>query len=494
MERQKLIKPPPKTVQMKKLINLLPFIFLSAVAPLHAAEDKSTQPNLVIILADDLGYGDVRALNPDRSKIATPHLDQFASEGMTFTDAHSGSSVCTPTRYGLLTGRYAWRTRLQRGVLDGGSDEPLIAEDRLTLGGLLRQHGYATACIGKWHLGFESDMASEKGKAFPVGATILGGPTTRGFDSFFGCSNARTMSAWIEGDRVTETIEPVAMLPRLAERAETWLGERADEAKAGRPFFLYLPLTSPHTPIVPAPEWQGKSGLGAYADFVMQTDAVVGRVLDALDEQGLAKDTLVIFSADNGCSPAAKVEDLEKAGHFPSAIFRGYKADIWEGGHRVPFLVRWPGRVAPGSENARTLCLTDIIATCADLLGVPLPENSAEDSVSFLPSLLGENDAPPREPVIHHSIEGRFAIRQDRWKLALCAGSGGWSKGGGRDSPQLYDLATDPGETKNLSKQHPDVTARLTALMERYVAEGRSTPGAKQRNDVPVEIHQRKSR
>lgn len=472
-----------------------------AFAALSATQARPGGPNLVLILADDLGSGDVRCLHPERSRIPTPHLDRLASEGMIFTDAHSGSSVCTPTRYGLLTGRYAWRTRLQRGVLDGGSDEPLIAADRLTLGAFLKDQGYATACIGKWHLGFEAETPAGSGEAgrsggrggFPVGTGIRGGPTTRGFDLFYGVSNARTMSSLVENDRVIERIDPVEVLPRLGRRAVDHIAAQAGPAKAGRPFFLYLPLTSPHTPIVPAGEWRGRSGLGDYADFVMQTDAAVGEVLAALDRHGLAGDTLVLFTADNGCSPAAGVAGLEERGHFPSGPHRGYKADIWEGGHRVPFLARWPGKVKAGSRSDGTICLTDLLATCADLFDLKLPDSAGEDSVSFLPLLLGEASPPPRGAVVHHSIEGRFAIRQGPWKLALCPGSGGWGKPGdaeagrkGLPPVQLYDLAADPGESANVQHEHPEIVARLTALLDRYVADGRSTPGAPQRNDVPV--------
>ena len=464
------------------------------------AATQNGRPNVLYILADDLGYGDVQCLNPQRGKIKTPHLDQLAAQGMTFTDAHSGSSVCTPTRYGLLTGRYAWRTRLQAGVLDGGNDEPLIAADRLTVAGFLRAQGYATACLGKWHLGFQSEAKPRKaegkkgigGGGLPVGAGIMGGPTTRGFDYFWGCSNARTMSALIENDRVIETIEPIAMLPRLGERAVNYLVQHA-AAKPGKPFFLYLPLTSPHTPILPTPEWQGKSGLGAYGDFVMQTDAVVSDVLAALDRTGLAGNTLVIFTADNGCSPQAGTAKLEQQGHFASAAMRGYKADIWDGGHRVPFLVRWPGRVKAGSTSAQLICHTDLLATCADLLGAPLPPNAAEDSVSILPALTGAATAPLREAVVHHSINGRFAVRQGPWKLALCPGSGGWGKPGDAEAKeaklpalQLYDLGADPSEQENLHGRQPEVVSRLTRLLERYVADGRSTPGAKQPNDVLI--------
>jgi arylsulfatase A len=478
-------------------------LILSALCPVLSAG----KPNIVYILADDLGYGDVQCLNPQRGKIATPHLDKLASQGMAFTDAHSGSSVCTPTRYGLLTGRYAWRTRLQAGVLDGGHDEPLIAADRLTVAGLLKAQGYATACIGKWHLGFQSKSpaaksAKKKGMGnagLPVGAEIIGGPVTRGFDLYWGCSNARTMSALIEGDRVVKTIEPITMLPRLGKRAVSYLQERAADAKAGKPFFLYLPLTSPHTPILPTPEWQGKSGLGDYGDFVMMTDAIVGEVLAALDQAGLADDTLVIFTADNGCSPQAGTDKLEKQGHFVSERLRGYKADIWDGGHRVPFFVRWPGKVKAGSQNAQLICHTDFMATCAEILGTKLPDTAAEDSVSLLPALLGDAGTPART-VIHHSISGRFAVREGRWKLCLCPGSGGWGKPGdaeaakqGLPAVQLYDLSTDIAETKNLSTEHPDIVAKLTKQLETSIANGRSTLGAKQANDVEIVIFKTKA-
>ncbi len=476
-------------------------LLVLAILPLSnsLAADK---PNILYILADDLGYGDVQCLNPQRGKIKTPHLDRLAAQGMTFTDAHGGSSVCTPTRYGLLTGRYAWRTRLQSGVLDGTDDPPLISAERLTVPALLRQHGYTTAALGKWHLGFTSEQPPHPQKAaangmglngLPVGSRIIGGPITRGFDYFWGCSNARTMSALIENDRVVKTIQPIDMLPQLGQRAVDWLAAHAADAKAGKPFFLYLPLTSPHTPILPTPQWQGKSGLGAYADFVMQTDAIVGDVLIALEKHGLAETTLVIFTSDNGCSPAAGTAKLEKQGHSPSAEYRGYKADIWDGGHRVPFFVRWPGYVKPASRSNQLICHTDLMATCAQMLGVRLPENAAEDSVSILPALLGKDTAPLREAVVHHSISGRFAIRQGHWKLALCPGSGGWGRPGdaqaakeGLPAVQLYDLSTDVGETTNLQSANPEVVTRLTKLLERYIADGRSTPGPKQANDVKV--------
>lgn len=480
--------------------TLFAFItLLCACRSLIGAEP--VRPNIVYILADDLGYGDVQALNPKLGKIKTPNLDRLISQGMTFTDAHSGSSVCTPTRYGVLTGRYAWRTKLQNGVLDGYV-QPLIAADRLTVPALLKQEGYHTACIGKWHLGFTIDglgkaAGTKKDKkegpmGAPLGAVTHDGPITRGFDHFFGFHHARMMKSVFEDDRVTQILEPVEILPAITSHAQKYI---TDRAKTKQPFFLYLALSSPHTPIVPSKEWQGKSGLGSYGDFVMQTDDCVGGVLKALEASGAADNTLVIFTSDNGCSPAAKTEELEKQGHFASAQYRGYKSDIWDGGHRVAFIVRWPGKVKSGSQSSQLICHTDLMATCADLLNTKLPVNAAEDSVSFLPALLGKDKAPLREAVVHHSINGRFAIRQGPWKLELCPGSGGWSKPGDKNAAkeglpewQLYDLEKDIAETKNLITAEPAVAARLQSLLESYVTNGRSTPGPKQANDAVVDI------
>ena len=506
----------------RNALLILSFLMWVPLTVLLAVESKPGKPNIVYVLADDLGYGDVQCLNPQRGKIKTPNLDRLAAQGMTFTDAHSGSSVCTPTRYGVLTGRYAWRTRLQNGVLYGFAP-PLIATGRLTVPAFLKQHGYSTACVGKWHLGMTLALQGvstqiDKKDLQEVAAVdwskpIKDGPTACGFDTYFGISASLDMPpfVYIENDRFTQPatgtkkyiregpaaadFQAVDVLPTFSSKACEAITTRAADAKAGKPFFLYLPLNSPHTPLVPSKAWQGKSGLGDYGDFVMQTDAVVGQVLDALESNGVADNTLVIVTSDNGCSPAADTGKLEAQGHFASAQFRGYKADIWDGGHRVPFLVRWPGKVKAGSQSTQVICHTDLMATCADILGVKLPDNAGEDSVSILPVLLGKDSQPVHEAVVHHSIKGNFAIRQGRWKLELCPGSGGWGKPRDAEAKkqgladiQLYDLNADPGESKNVQAEYPEIAERLTKLLERYVNNGRSTPGAPQRNDAAVSM------
>jgi arylsulfatase A len=484
------------------------------------AADK---PNLIIVLADDQGYGDVSAYNP-ASKIPTPHLDRLAKEGMRFTDAHTSSGVCTPTRYSLLTGRYHWRTSLQSGVL-GGFSRPLIDKDRLTLAGLLKQQGYHTACIGKWHLGMDwplkggavADDAGNFSQAFKdlsqvdYAAPIQNGPVDRGFDHYYGISASLDMFpyVWIK-DRLpteiaTETkafhrpgpagraFEAIDVQTGITDRTIAYIAERAADAKQGKPFFAYVPLAAPHTPIVPTAAFQGSSGINPYADFVKQVDADMGRLLDALDQQGLAENTIIIFTSDNGCSPQANIPELQAAGHEPSHIYRGHKADLYEGGHRVPFMVRWPAKVKAGSVSDQLIGQIDLMATMAELSGVALPAGAGEDSFSFLPVLLGEDKAPVRDHLIAQSINGSFAIRAGAWKLALCPGSGGWSaprpgKDDHRGLPafQLYDLSMDPGETTNLVAQHPERVETMRAALEQYIARGRSTPGPDLNNDVPI--------
>jgi arylsulfatase A len=495
--------------------------------PLLCAASPPRLPNIVFVLADDLGYGDVHCNNPERGKICTPNLDRLASQGMRFVDAHSSSGVCSPSRYTLLTGRYHWRTRLQAGIV-GVFGEPLIAPQRLTVAGLLKQKGYRTACVGKWHLGWDWPIPKDRAAIFgakPIDDSltprddqkglweevfaqrIAGGPTTRGFDSYFGTDVPNWPPyCFIENDRtagIPSQFLPARLLrdnlaslqgPALAgwklEPILPSLGDRAcaliEQAVARpEPFFLYLPLTSPHTPLAVNQAWKGKSGLNAYADFVMETDSVVGRVLDAIDRNGAARDTLVVFTSDNGCAPYVGAAELEKRGHFPSGPLRGYKSDVWEGGHRVPLIARWPGVVKPGSVCRSLVQHADLLATCATIVGQKLPDNAGEDSVSLLPLLRG-GDAPVRVAAVNQSANGLSAIRKGAWKLIFGPGSGGWTQGRDDLPAQLYNLDDDLGETKNLYRQRPEITVELTELMSKIVGNGRSTPGAAQANDVPV--------
>ena len=450
---------------------------------------------------------------------------------MIFTDAHSGSAVCTPTRYGLMTGRYAWRSRLQEGVL-GGLSPRLIEPGRMTVASLLKSHGYHTACFGKWHLGMdwvlrEGKQVTQLGIETPeqvwnvdYSRPIANGPNAVGFDEYFGISASLDMVPYTfiynEHVAVLPSVEkdflmmleraggkttrkgPAAaefeagdVLPTLTRKAVEYIDRQAAKEGQGKPFFLYLPLASPHTPITATPEWRGKSGLNPYADFVMQTDSSIGQVLAALEKHQFAENTLVILTSDNGCSPEAKFDELLAKGHNPNYTFRGHKADIYEGGHHVPFIVRWPAKVRAGTTSDRLVCLTDFLATCAEIVDIRLPADAGEDSVSFLPTLVCMPEAPPRSAVVHHSINGSFAIREGTWKLALCPGSGGWSAPRpGRDDAgalplvQLFDLGKDAAEKDNLQGKHPEVVARLTALLEKYVADGRSTSGLAQPNAI----------
>lgn len=481
------------------------------------------RPNIIIVLADDQGYGDVSAYNPE-SKIPTPNLDRLAKEGMRFTDAHTSSGVCTPTRYSLLTGRYHWRTHLQSGVL-GGFSRPLIAKDRLTLAGLLKQKGYHTACIGKWHLGMDwplkggatADDGGNFGRPFAdvsrvdYTAPIQNGPVDRGFDHYYGISASLDMFpfVWIKDRLPTEVattektflrkgpagekFEAIDVQGGIFDHTIAYIGERAAASREGKPFFAYVPLAAPHTPIVPSAEFQGSSGISPYADFVKQVDADMGRLLEALKRHEIDMDTLVIFTSDNGCSPAANIEELQTAGHQPSHIYRGHKADLYEGGHRVPFIARWPAKVKADTVSDQLIGQIDFMATFAELLGIELPATAGEDSVSFLPALLGTDAAPIRDHIISQSINGNFAIRDGAWKLALCPGSGGWSAprpgkddAGGLPEFQLFDLATDPGETRNRVLDHPERVAKMKTALERHIARGRSTPGPDQANDAEI--------
>ncbi len=489
------------------------------------------KPNVIVILADDLGAGDLSCYNA-KSKILTPHADRLAAEGMRFTDAHSPSAVCTPTRYSLLTGRFHWRSRLKEGVLDGFSP-PLIEPDRVTVASFLKDQGYATACVGKWHLGLQwtrQDGTSENldravqggvrpGDEIDYTKGFSGGPVALGFDRFFGIAGSLNMPpfCYLNGERVVHlptmrqerlrdanflaTDEGLrspdftnhGVLPRFAGEAITFIAEQAG-ALERKPFFLYLPLPSPHLPVVTNQEYHGKSQAGPYGDFVVETDAFVGGILETLDRTGLAGDTVVIYTSDNGglyhwweakeaddiahYQVAGRAAHIREFGHQGNMWMRGTKADIWEGGHRVPFLVRWPARVPAGTVCDSLVDLTDLLATMADIVGTPLPEGAGPDSVSLLPSFL-DPKASVRDHTVHLSFQGVFAIRQGPWKLVPGhRGSGGFSqprdldpsKEGGPPG-QLYHLGEDPGETRNRYSEEPEVVADLAGLLEKIRSE-----------------------
>jgi len=467
---------------------------------------NARHPNVILIMADDMGYGDVHALNPD-SRIPTPNLDGLARGGMSFTDAHTPSSVCTPTRYGLLTGRYCWRSRLKRGVLNGYSSR-LIEPGRQTIGHVMQAAGYHTAIVGKWHLGL-----GWKKRAGELDFTqaVEDAPNALGFDSSYIIPASLDFPPYVylRDGRVTDpevVTQPRQAFPaflrqgprsrdlvmeealdHLTERAAGYIRERASSRQ---PFFLYFPLTAPHKPALPHRRFRGQSGLGDYGDFVTQVDWTVGQVLAAARRAGVEEDTLVIYTSDNGSYmhrydqadkpdhvDDAKIQGYRSERHRANGPLRGTKADVWEAGHRVPFLVRWPGHVAPGTRCSRTICLTDLLATCAELVGAGLRPDIGEDSVSFLPSLRGATPTGVRPPVVHHSAAGMFAIRSGKWKLVAGNGSGGRQRPKGKPFAKpyrLFDLSSDLAEANNVIDQHPEVARRLEASLARLRKDGRS--------------------
>ncbi|TWT97506.1 sulfatase family protein [Neorhodopirellula pilleata] len=486
------------------------------------AAETNDRPNIIFILADDMGIGDV---SHNGGLAPTPHLDRLAAGGMRLTDAHTTSSVCTPTRYGILTGRYNWRSRLKSGVLYG-PDQPLIPTERSTIAKFLQDRGYRTGVVGKWHLGL-GWQAMPEGELYPgtpeaersrplkelkksawtidYARPVTGGPNQLGFDQSFIIPASLDMFPYVylRNGRVVEEpttvkafhrpgpaaagFEAVNCLRDFARESRQFIASSGDQ-----PFFLYLPLSSPHTPIVPSPAWQGKSKLSEYGDFVMETDWVVGQVLEQLDELNATDNTLILFTTDNGCSPQAKIPELQAKGHSPNGNLRGHKADIFDGGHRVPFLVHWPNVVTAGTQSDQLVSTVDAFSTFADVIGakIQIPNDAAEDSFSFLPILQGTDEAI-RPYLIHHSINGSFAIRQGRWKLSLCPGSGGWSdprppqalKDKTLPPVQLYDMQSDIAESNNLIEQQPDIADSLADLLVEAIANGRTTPGEKVSNE-----------
>lgn len=465
-----------------------------------------SRPNIIFIMADDLGYGDLTCLNKD-SKIPTPRMDRLAAEGIHFTDAHTPSAVCTPTRYGVLTGRYCWRSHLTRGVL-GGYSEPLIEKDRLTVASFLKQRGYTTGCVGKWHLGLGWVLKDPNNKPgaenidYPKPTTH--NPNTLGFDYSYIIPASLDMApyCWLENGRVVESptghtpgskrrwsqgggfwrAGPIApsfdfeqVLPTIAEKSVEFVARQT----AQTPFFLYVPFNAPHTPWMPTKEFQGRTKVSWYGDFVTQVDWAVGQIVDAVSRAGLEDNTLIIVTSDNGSH--WPVEQIEEFNHRANYHFRGQKADIHDGGHRVPFICRWPGKIRPGTESSQTMCLTDLLATCAGVFGEQLPDNAGQDSYDILPAMLNPGLAKPiREATVHHSSAGMFSVRQGPWKLVLGRGSGGFTQPRrikpepGEPKGQLYNLDEDISEKNNLWARYPQIVARLTALLERYKRQGHS--------------------
>jgi arylsulfatase A-like enzyme len=507
---------------MKKPILFAAILLAVAACRTQPEKAIAENPNIIYVLADDLGYGDLSAFNIN-SGIRTPHLDQLAEEGMKFTDAHTTSAVCTPTRYGILTGRYNWRSTLKNGVLRGHS-RSLIPAGRATVASMLQEQGYHTAFIGKWHLGWnwatkeapaseEERWSEETFDTIDFSKPITFGPKELGFNYSFGHAASLDMAPYVYVENGVATQIPSK--ETVDKGKYTWWrkGPTADDfiheevtpvffrktmdhvremAQQEKPFFIYLALPSPHTPILPTEAWQGKSGLNPYADFVLEIDDYMGQLMRTIKEAGIEQNTLVIFTSDNGCSPQADFEVLAEAGHNPSYIYRGHKADIYEGGHRVPFIAKWPAIIKPGWVSDETISTADLMATCAEITGYNLRDNEGEDSYSLLPLFKSKMmDEPLREATVFHSINGSFAIRQGDWKLIMCPGSGGWSFPRPSNTEvidtlppiQLYNLYVDPAESNNLQGEYPDKVAELKTLLTRIILDGRSTPGEPRQND-----------
>ncbi|MAR13753.1 MAG: arylsulfatase [Blastopirellula sp.] len=508
----------------RHLLHKITTLAISAVVVLVAQvihtqpvnADQASRPNLVLIMADDMGYGDASCLNP-AAKFRTPHIDRLAREGVSFTDGHCSDTVCTPSRYGLLTGRYSWRTTLKRGVF--GAEKPcLIADTRWTLASLLRTRGYQTGMVGKWHLGM--DFPGEVGHRDWTQPT-RDMPLDKGFDYYYGIPASMNYGvlAWFEGRhaKVPPTLytakKPNALaiadyrikppyqdtaedteivlgkpgmevapdfvdsecLTRFTDQAIAWL-KRASSDPEGRPFFLYLPYTSPHKPVIPIKPFRGQGEAGAYGEFMIETDHHVGRVLDFLDQAKLTENTLVVFTSDNGPETTWK-ERKARFQHASNGPYRDGKRSVYEGGHRVPFIVRWPAGIRqPGRVWEGTVCQTDLLATLAEITGVPLPENAGEDSQSFAVALQNPDaPSPTRKPLMHHAANGRFAIRSGEWKLILPFG---------KQSAELYHLASDPAERRNVLAQQPNIARQLEQQATEIVCSGRTTAGKPQTNDT----------
>ena len=499
-------------------IGFLLFMFNS----FSSTKKKSQKPNIIIIYTDDQGYGDVSALNPN-AKFKTPNIDRIANEGMVFTDGHSSDAVCSPSRYSLLTGRYSWRTALKKGVLN--AEGPcLIEKDRMTIASLLQENSYNTAMVGKWHL--QMEFGGTKGTGRNWSKPFTDGPIEKGFDYFFGIAASMNYGilTYLENDRVLDppvlwTKKKKDITPRtyrmtppynnemgegdgwietapsfndefvlesFTNKAVKYIDESAEAAKNGTPFFLYFALTSPHLPHCTHPDFQGRSNCGNYGDFMEETDYRIGQILDALADNNIEDNTLVIFTSDNGAE-SNYVYQRDTYVHHSSLNFKGGKRDIYEGGHRVPFLMRWPNVIKAGRKIDLPVCQTDYLATIAEIIGTEIRDDVGEDSYSLYPALIEEDfDKSLRGAVIHHSSAGYLAIRSGKWKLNMLRGSGGSFKPrltmpkDGEALYELYNIDKDSSETTNLYFEHPEIVEKLTQQLTKIIKDGRSTPGVPQ--------------
>lgn len=491
------------------------------MSPLHVTAAVTTPPNIIFIFADDMGYGDVSLLNPG-SKISTPNIDKLGRSGMYFTDAHAACSVCGPSRYAVMTGRYPMRNVRKSSNLSNGYGPRVIEPDRLTVAQLLKNKGYDTTVLGKWHLGMtwytkdgsplENYDAEKEWDRIDYARPLTDGPNSVGFDHFFGIGASLDMVPYIfiENTGPTEIptvlkqndpprlgpagekFEPIDVLPTLTTKSLELIAEHGPTgARFGTPFFLYMPLNGPHTPLVPTADFQGKNTLGPYGDFCMQVDDTVGQIMNALEKHQLRENTLVIFTSDNGFATYLKPEKYEAQGHFSRYQFRGYKGDIFDGGHRMPFLVSWPRQVKPGGVCNELVSLTDFFATCADITGFQVPDTAGEDSISFLPLLQGKDNSAKRTEVVHLSPRNSVSLRQGAMKLIVPSNTGaGNSIPNPANTPavQLYNMASDIGETTNLATAQPETVKTMRTRLQSIFDSGRSTPGTPQKNDSNLRL------
>ena len=489
-------------MKLSKSALLLPALGITAQGLAAPVEDK---PNVILILADDMGYGDVSVLNPE-SKILTRNIDALGNRGLVFTDAHASSSLSTPSRYSVLTGCYSWRTDMKHGVFDGYHNGALIDEGRQTLASMLSKNGYETACFGKWHLGWRWTMKEDAKNAKDVDFTapVRDGVTSRGgFDHFFGIVASLDMPpyVYVEDEQPTAVpdhiakkmtgtklfrsgpmapdFDPSECLPTFFRKSMEFIDSHKD---SDTPFFLYMPLNAPHTPILPSKEYEGKSGIGPYGDYILMMDDLIGELVQRLKDNGQWDNTVLVFTSDNGCAPAIDISILERQGHYPSYIYRGYKTDIYDGGHRIPLIVTWGDKIRPRKDNS-LVCLTDFYATFAEMVGYTLSSDEGEDSYSFWGNI-SRRGHTARKDIIHLSGKGALALREKNSKLVFYPGSGGQShptvdEFEGLPDMQLYDMKKDPGEKHNLigKRKYAGKVERLKKKMRTYVDSGRSTPG-----------------